>query len=426
MVMDKKIKIIHISIADSGGGAAIAAYRLHVLMNRSLRFDSTMLVLIKNTVSDSIFAVNLIQRQIARISLYLDKILTFNKRRSFGLFSLSFFGGWFNDNRIRNADVIYIHWINNGFLGMAEINNILKLGKPTFLFCHDMWFFSGGCHQSYNCKKFETVCCDCHFFRKNFIFDISKYCFNRKKSIYRNHILHAKFICPSSLWKNVAENSRMLPRDRVHYIPNVLDENKFKPLPGINKGVGSRPITVLFGALGGKSNPYKGWDYLVSAMDYLPRSLKDNIDVILFGYPFTQKELDNLEFNAFSAGVVDNEEHLIELYQRSHVFAFPSLQESFGQTLFEAMACGLPAVAFPVGIAEDLIDHKRNGYLAKYKDAADFAKGIEFIVENNNDALSIESRHKIIKEFSSGIIINKHFNLITNSTGLLMAGNCAD
>ena len=414
--MNKRIKILHLSIADSGGGAAIAAYRLHVLMNRSLKFDSSMLVLIKNTASNSIFTVNLIQRQIARISLYLDKILTLNKKRSLGLFSISFFGVWLkNNHHVRNTDVIYIHWINNGFLGLADINSILKLDKPTFLFCHDMWFFSGGCHQSYDCIKFQFHCGNCHFFRGKIFFDIVSLCYRIKKNIYKNNRKITKFICPSSRWKDTASASKMLHSANVHYIPNILDEAKYKPLRSLDKGIGSRRYAVLFGALGGMSNPYKGWDYFVKAINYLPLWLRDKIEVVLFGYPFTQKELNDLDFNAVSFGVVDNEDCLIELYQKADVFVFPSLQESFGQTLFEAMACGVPAVAFPVGIAEDLIDHKRNGYLAEYKNAADLAIGIQFILENNdNSLLSVAARSKIVKEFSSSNIIDKHINLIKN------------
>ncbi|MBS4062391.1 MAG: glycosyltransferase [Bacteroidetes bacterium] len=108
---------------------------------------------------------------------------------------------------------------------------------------------------------------------------------------------------------------------------------------------------------------------------------------------------------------------MIRLYQNAHIYVFPSLQESFGQTLFEAMSCGLPAVAFPAGIAEDLIDHKSNGYIAKYKDAEDLANGIKYLFENDNlMGFSIRARKRIEEDFNSQIILEKHLQIISDSS----------
>jgi glycosyltransferase involved in cell wall biosynthesis len=54
----------------------------------------------------------------------------------------------------------------------------------------------------------------------------------------------------------------------------------------------------------------------------------------------------------------------------------PSLQEAFGKTLIEAMACGTPVVAFGGGGPDDIIDHRIDGYLAQPGDPADLAAGI--------------------------------------------------
>jgi glycosyltransferase involved in cell wall biosynthesis len=42
--------------------------------------------------------------------------------------------------------------------------------------------------------------------------------------------------------------------------------------------------------------------------------------------------------------VVDDD-HLIELYQRATLFAFPSRYEGFGLPVLEAMACGCPVLS---------------------------------------------------------------------------------
>ncbi len=279
-----------------------------------------------------------------------------------------------------------------------------------------MWYFTGGCHQSYGCNKFQTFCSSCHFFKKKSFIDLANYGFKKKKKLYESINSKVNFICPSSQFENFAKSSKIAYNKNVYYIPNILDEDKYIPSDYLKKKNCAKKFNVLFGAMGGKTNRYKGWDYFVEAINLLSPKLRDNIEIILFGYDFTNKELEELSFQASSVGFINDDESMIELYQRAHVYVFPSLQESFGQTLFEAMSCGVPAVAYPVGAAKDLINHKYNGYLAEYKSAMDLASGIEFLLENEDlNLFSIRARNKIKNEFSSKIILDKHIKLITNS-----------
>lgn len=55
-------------------------------------------------------------------------------------------------------------------------------------------------------------------------------------------------------------------------------------------------------------------------------------------------------------------EALARHYASADVFAFPSLSETFGNVILEALASGLPVVAFDRGAAAEHIRHARNGY----------------------------------------------------------------
>ena len=412
---NKKINILHISIADHAGGAAIAANRLHVLMNKNLNLDSKMLVLVKETDNNSIAVTSSFDRNIARVGLYLDKIFSFGRKKELGLFSMAPFGVSVHKHVFFNtADVIYLHWVNNGFLSLREIRLILMLKKPVFFFCHDMWYFSGGCHQSYGCKKFEIGCERCHFFKSNILVDQAKIVYNAKQKIYKKYSENINFIGPSSLWARLASSSKLVQNDQSHFIPNIIDEVKFRP--NVDTPINDMIIEkyrVIYGAMGGKSNQYKGWDYFVAAITLLPEHFKDKIEVILFGYDFTEEEMATLPFSATSAGLISDEDTMVKLYQSAHIYVFPSLQESFGQTLMEAMSCGLPAVAFPVGAVEDLVDHLENGYIAKYQDAEDLCTGIMYLADHDKyKTLAKNARKKIINEYSAVSIIARHMNII--------------
>ena len=60
-----------------------------------------------------------------------------------------------------------------------------------------------------------------------------------------------------------------------------------------------------------------------------------------------------------------NSEYLMALaYNAADVFAMPSLEEAFGQTALEAIACGTPVAAFAAGGIVDSVRHERTGLVA--------------------------------------------------------------
>ena len=52
-----------------------------------------------------------------------------------------------------------------------------------------------------------------------------------------------------------------------------------------------------------------------------------------------------------------------DIYNRSDIYLFPSIHEGINNTVLEAMACGLPVIAFNVSSMPELIDHGENGFL---------------------------------------------------------------
>ena len=78
----------------------------------------------------------------------------------------------------------------------------------------------------------------------------------------------------------------------------------------------------------------------------------------------------------------------------------------------ESMSCGTPCVAFNIGGVPDLIDHKTNGYLAKYMDADDLSNGIKWVLSHPN--LNTEARKKVVNTFSEEIVADKFIKLYKN------------
>lgn len=100
---------------------------------------------------------------------------------------------------------------------------------------------------------------------------------------------------------------------------------------------------------------------------------------------------------------------MINLYNYADVYVFPSLYESFGLTVYEAMACGTPVVAFNVGAVSDIVVHLTNGYIAEYKNSFDLAKGIiSLLSDDKSEEMSYKVRKAIEEKFCSDGILEKH------------------
>jgi glycosyltransferase involved in cell wall biosynthesis len=65
-------------------------------------------------------------------------------------------------------------------------------------------------------------------------------------------------------------------------------------------------------------------------------------------------------------------EALARAYSSADVFAFPSLTETYGQAVVEAMASGLPVVGFDADGVRDSVRHERTGMLAAAGDGTAF------------------------------------------------------
>ena len=83
------------------------------------------------------------------------------------------------------------------------------------------------------------------------------------------------------------------------------------------------------------------------------------------------------------------------------IYVFPSLDDNLPGTVMEALACETPVATFSTGGIPDMVHHKKNGYVAEYKNAKDLAEGIIWIYHNNlNNILGKNGRKHILSTYS--------------------------
>ncbi|MCM4156124.1 glycosyltransferase [Gramella sp. AN32] len=340
-----------------------------------------------------------------RTETYLKSKMT----SEFGIFSFPVIGSNISEmDVVIEADVIYIHWVLNGFLSLKNIEQLIKLNKPIIFFMHDMWTITGGCHHSFGCDKYMEHCHNCKFFRGEKQNDLSSREFKIKKRLF-SRFDNIYFVAPSKWLYDCAKQSALTKEKPVFYIPNYLDAKIFKPFEkNVAKNmlnIQKDDIVIAFGAISIDS-PYKGWKYLQKALEIMEEEGNyKNVSILIFGSGFKQEVAEAIPYKTKFMGFLTNEYATNIMYNAADVFLAPSLADNLPYSILESHYCGTPVVAFNIGGIPDLIEHKGNGYLAEYKNSIDLAKGIKYCID-------YDVKGYALPEFEGNLLIGKHVDLI--------------
>ncbi|MGZ4715083.1 MAG: glycosyltransferase family 4 protein [Acidimicrobiales bacterium] len=141
-------------------------------------------------------------------------------------------------------------------------------------------------------------------------------------------------------------------KDRLHVVPVGVDQDLFRPLPGVQR-IPGRLITTASADV-----TMKGLRYLLEALAKLRTEREVSLVVIgreKEGGPSSRllDELGLRDIVTFVTGVP--EQRIIELYSEAQVAVVPSLYEGFSLPTIEAMSCGVPLVATSGGALPEVV-----------------------------------------------------------------------
>jgi len=407
------MKILHVSYADSKGGAAIATRRIHTALLKK-GIDSKILCVNKDPSSkNSITAFSPIHKKFIGLVNRIIWNLLHRVFRVKNLHSLNLIPtGLHQKINSTDADIINLHWINGE---MISIKEIAKITKPIVWTFHDLWPILGSHHYpDIDDRRYITG------YPKKIQRDLDAIMWNRKVKAWQK--FNPTIICVGNWLGDCVSQSFLFKNCTIKVIPNTLNLNRFLPR---NKeevrtlfGLPKDKKLLLFGAIGGTKDQRKGFDLLINALLELHKKNTD-LELVVFGEETPENALD-LPFKIYYLGRIQDEEILAKAYASADLMCVPSRQETFGQTAAESMACGIPVVAFNSTGLKDIVDHKKNGYLATPFDVKDLANGIDWILtqlNKNNKAdyktLCLNARDKVVRSFSEEIVAEKYTNLYT-------------
>lgn len=311
----------------------------------------------------------------------------------------------------KEADIVHLHWINQGFLSLGGLKKIFDSGKPVVWTMHDMWPCTGICHHSRECNRYFDGCHDCPYLRFPASKDLSSKIYGRKSDIYRNANL--SFVACSNWLRERASHSKLLHGHTLVNIPNPIDTDFFSPCAKVRTDSEYR---ILFGSAK-ITDKRKGIDYFIEACKILKEKYPElNLKVVCYGQ--NSEVLSSLlPYPVESKGYVSGDAAIRDLYNSVDLFVTPSLEDNLPNTILEAMACGVPCVGFNIGGIPEMIGHKETGYVAEYKSAEDLAAGIGWILEESDyRSLSEASRQKALEQYSEEEVAGQYIRLYDNRT----------
>jgi glycosyltransferase involved in cell wall biosynthesis len=408
------MKILLLNTSERIGGAAVAANRLLYALNKA-GCATKMLVRDRQTDDENVVSVNTTwwkkQFNFLRFAYERWVIFVHNRFSKKNLFAVSIANTGTNISKhplVKEADIIHLHWINQGFLSLKNIRQLIALGKPVVWTMHDMWASTGICHHARACSNYEEQCGECFFLRGSAKKDLSMTIFHQKQALLKNK--QVTFVACSRWLTDSTKKSNLFTTAKTITIPNPLDIDKFKPQSKQEcrkkLNLPEHKQLILFTAVN-VTNPQKGFGYLAKSLSLLATANHD-IAIVIVGK--AKQPLPALPFKTHVIPFVKHENEMAEIYNATDIYVTPSLEENLPNTIMEAMACGVPCVGFNVGGIPEMIDHKINGYIAQYKSPEDLANGILWCL-HNADKLSLEARKKVTANYAKDIIATQYMEL---------------
>lgn len=414
------MRVVHLSTSDIRGGAARGAYWLHrALAGRGV--DSRMLVGRKYGDDDDVLAFPAAGgRAEGWLRARLDRLpLGFYRKTDESFWTV----GWL-PRRIAGVlrrlapDIVHVHWTGGGFL---PVQAMAGLGVPAVWTLRDMWSLTGGCHYSLECDRYRTGCGRCPQLRSDREGDLSRFVFRRKQASW--HDLAPRLV-PISRWlADEARASPLLQRMPIRVIPNGIDTGRFRPagraLARRAWDIPDGRRCILFGALDAVRDRRKGFTLLVEALRLLERFRRSgDTEVLVFG-DLQPDAMPDVGLPVRFLGPIADDLILSRLYEAADVMVAPSVQEAFGKTLVEAMACGTPVVAFDHGGPADIVEHGATGYLARAFCPEDLARGIAWCIDDDgrNAELGRQARRRAESEFDIGVVAGRYEALYEEMLG---------
>jgi glycosyltransferase involved in cell wall biosynthesis len=376
-VTAQPLSVVHFSRADNSGGSARAAYKIHTGL-RALGLCSRMLVEQKVTFDRDVDTVH--GGGIGRVKDRLAEEVTSRLGLQYQYVpSMSRVLGhpW-----VRAASVFQLYNVHGGYFSIRMLPRLAQIA-PIVWRLSDMWPMTGHCAYSGRCERWRKGCGSCPDLATypSLPFDTTGFLFRQKDRAYRRSDITV--VAPSSWTERFARESPLLGRFPVRRISTGVDLEVFRPIDRAAArsllGVPPGARAILFAAQELDDNPRKGASILIEALVRIGPA--PDLVVLLVGIG-GESWRERVPQPVKLLGYVNDDRLLAAAYSAADAVVAPSMLENLPNTVLEAIACGVPTVAFDTGGTGDAVRHMETGYLARSGDVSDLERGIRLVLHD--------------------------------------------
>ncbi|MEG1999406.1 MAG: glycosyltransferase, partial [Bacteroidales bacterium] len=348
--MSDKMRIALVNTMQSGGGAAIAAMRLFDALKKTGADVQFITAIGKGGDNITVLSTGVVGKLIYKLNFITERLVIWinNRMSRRNLFTVSIANTGFDITRLKavqQADIIHLHWVNQGLMSVAGIKKLIALGKPVVITAHDMWYCTAICHHSFGCERFMSECKECRFLAAPSDNDLSAHVWRDKINMYTNNV---SFIALGHWIKRQLERSALTRNINMTVIPNSIETSLFHQTDKTDerkkRGIKDNAKVIIFGAAK-LNDPIKGAEILFDAI--AQSRYVGEIVLVLFGnIKDDENFLNRIPCRYIYIGTIADQAEQAGWYSSADIAAVPSHYETLPQVMIEALACGTPAVAF--------------------------------------------------------------------------------
>jgi glycosyltransferase involved in cell wall biosynthesis len=283
-------------------------------------------------------------------------------------------------------DLVLCHNLHGGYFDLRALT-ALSRRVPVVLRLFDSWLLTGHCAYPLGCPRWEGGCGECPDLDipPAISRDATRANWRRKRQTLGRARL---FVSAESRWiLDRARRSLLAPAvEEWKLIPGGVDLETFSPGPqaAARRALGLRPDgqVALFVANRGMENPLKDFPTVRAALMELARRTPDRaIDVLVVGSDGPEERI-SAGIVIRPLGYVRAPARLADAYRAADVYVHAAVEETFGLSVAEALACGTPVVTASAGGVLEIVQHERTALVVPPRDQAGLADAIARLLDS--------------------------------------------
>jgi glycosyltransferase involved in cell wall biosynthesis len=287
----------------------------------------------------------------------------------------------------RKPDLIHLWNLHGGYFDLRILPELSR-HVPVVIDLQDNWSFTGHCAYFRDCDRWQNGCTPCKYLHSAPALRVDRAGANwsTKRDIYSRSRYWVKAPCkwtydriPRSILATGMQGIRLITNSIETKTFNVGDRATVRA----KLGLPADAIILLYTAQSIEGTFYKDFPTLKAAIELIAKSEwpRKILFMTIGGLERKQGSIGNIE----TVGLpwVSSREDLADYYRAADLFLHAGIEEVWGLTMTEAMACGTPVIASAVGGIPEQVWHERNGLLVPPQDPRLFADAIERLLRDD-------------------------------------------